>query len=72
MEGEIFSGKLKDSAQFEVQFSKATHYKPGKKYVIEMDTAYQEYQPYALFELHENCQGFNVVKFHTSGVNRKE
>ncbi|CAB4373476.1 unnamed protein product [Rhizophagus irregularis] len=55
--GETFSGKLKDSAQFEVQFSKATNYKPGKKYVIEIDTAYQEYQPYALFELHKNCQG---------------
>ncbi|CAB5357008.1 unnamed protein product [Rhizophagus irregularis] len=70
--GETFSGKLKDSAQFEVQFSKATNYKPGKKYVIEIDTAYQEYQPYALFELHKNCQGFYVVKFHTPGVNHKD
>ncbi|PKY42934.1 hypothetical protein RhiirA4_417868 [Rhizophagus irregularis] len=36
------------------------------------DTAYQEYQPYALFELHENRQDFYVIKFHTPGVNHKE
>ena len=37
MEGKTFSGKLKDSTQFEVRFSKATYYKSGKTvdYVIE-------------------------------------
>ncbi|CAG8538154.1 4121_t:CDS:2 [Funneliformis mosseae] len=31
--------------------------------VIETDTAYREYQPYALFDLHENCQGSDMYWF---------
>ncbi|CAG8575254.1 16033_t:CDS:2 [Funneliformis caledonium] len=71
MEGKTFSGKSKDSVQFEVKFSKATYYKTGKTVdyviVIEEDTPYHQYHPYALFVLHENCQSF-----YTPGVNNKE
>ncbi|RIA80005.1 hypothetical protein C1645_839450 [Glomus cerebriforme] len=76
MEGKTFSGKSKDSVQFEVNFSKATYYKTGQTIdyviVIEEDTPYHQYHPYALFVLHENCQSFYVVKFYTPGVNNKE
>ncbi|CAB4409924.1 unnamed protein product [Rhizophagus irregularis] len=73
MEGKTFSRKLKDSTQFE--FSKldlSLEIYLFRVDFFDQDTAYQEYQPYALFELHENRQDFYVIKFHTPGVNHKE